>query len=79
MGEGWKRAVAATKATRKPSVIKGRDATSQLYRAVERYVTEKGGSVLVIGGIEIQSMANPSFNFKLAIQCTGKLPSVAAK
>ena len=31
-------------------IIKGRDPTSQLYRAVIRWIKSKGGSILVIGG-----------------------------
>lgn len=60
------------------SNIKGRDPISQLYRAVYRYVSCNGGSVAVIGGIQlIQWPTDASGNFTIAVKCTGKLPAFA--
>jgi hypothetical protein len=57
------------------SVLKGRDPTSQLYRAVIRYVESLGGSALVIGGVEIQSWPMEfDRTYRVAIRCTGKKP-----
>ena len=36
------------------SFIIGRDPIDQLYRAVERYVKSKGGSIVVIGEKQLQ-------------------------
>jgi hypothetical protein len=55
--------------------ITGRDPASQLYRAVVRYVESKGGSIFVIGGVQIQEWPGEfSGNFRLAVKCTGRKP-----
>lgn len=57
------------------SVITGRDPGSLLLRAVERYVMSKGGSVVVIGGIQVQTWPGEfSGNFTIGVKCTGKRP-----
>jgi hypothetical protein len=40
----------AKRRTKAKRVITGRDPTSQLYRAVQRYVEANNGSIVVIGG-----------------------------
>lgn len=57
--------------------ITGRDPTSQLYRAVIRYIESKGGSVLVIGGVQIQQWPGErELNFVLGVRCMGRKPKV---
>ena len=57
------------------SAIVSSDPISQLYRAVERYVTAHHGSVLVIGGIQLQEWPGEGeYNFSIAVKCTGKRP-----
>jgi hypothetical protein len=68
---------AKKKAPREPLDGK-RDPTSQLYRAVLRYVKSKGGNILVIGGVEIQEWSAGDAirgKFTLGIKCLGKRPS----
>ena len=70
----------AKPAKRKPRVklselITGRDSTSQLYRAVVRYVESKGGSIAVIGGVRVEEWPEERpLNFVLGIRCTGRKP-----
>lgn len=53
-----------------------RDPESQLYRAVRRYVESKGGSLLVIGGIETQQWPDDrALMFRVAVRCMGRKPS----
>lgn len=53
----------------------GRDPESQLLKAATRYIESKGGKVIVIGGLEIQTWPlDQKFNFKLAIRFTGLKP-----
>lgn len=55
--------------------IPGRDPVSQLYRAVKRYVESRGGSILVIGGIETQVWPEEfKYNFRLSVRCMGTKP-----
>ena len=77
-----KKAQAPAPHTRKPrkskQLISGRDPVSQLYRAVDRYVKSKGGSIVVIGGIQIQQWpGDASNNFVVAVKCMGRLPKFA--
>jgi hypothetical protein len=47
-----------------------------LYKAVDDYVKSLGGSVIVIGGIEVQEWpVDSQFEFKIAVRCLGKKPS----
>ena len=49
--------------------------TDNLYNAVRDYVEAKGGSVIVIGGIQIIQMPNDlKFNWGLNVRITGKKP-----
>jgi len=65
---------AKKKKTNKRPIL-GRDPTSQLYRAVIRYIESKGGSVLVIGGAQIQQWPGErEFNYVLGVRCTGRKP-----
>ena len=61
------------------SIIKGRDAISQLFRAVERYVAGNGGNVIVIGGIQIQEWPGEPHYFYVAVKCTGQVPKFAER
>lgn len=47
---------------------------SRLYEAVEDYVRENNGKVIVVGGIQIQQFDDKKFNFYVAVKCTGELP-----
>lgn len=62
---------------KKRDVLAGkRDPESQLYRAVRRYVESKGGSLVVIGGIETQEWPEDGrFKFRVAVKCMGKKPT----
>jgi hypothetical protein len=52
-----------------------KNATDRLYDAVIAYVEEKGGKILVIGGIEIQQFPEDlRNNYRIAIRFTGKKP-----
>jgi predicted ATP-grasp superfamily ATP-dependent carboligase len=60
----------------KQHAIKGRDLISQLYRAVVRYVNKNKGTVVVIGGIQIQHVPG-QHSYYVAVKVTGKVPSFA--
>lgn len=61
------------KKSRKPA-----DPIDALYTAVDAYVKSKGGSIVVIGGIQIQQWPGDlKFNYTVAIKCTGQLPKFA--
>jgi hypothetical protein len=63
---------------KKTGAITGRDPISQLYRAVLRYVQSSGGSIAVIGGVQIQKWPDEGrYNFTIAVKCTGIKPSFA--
>ncbi len=56
-------------------VLAGRSIEMQLYRAVRRYVQERGGKLLVIGGIEIQEWPEDRVGmFRVAVRVMGKKP-----
>ena len=58
----------------KPKVSKEID---DLYAAVNAYVKSIGGSIIVIGGIEIQEWPLDSeFKFRVAVHCLGLNPTV---
>lgn len=64
----------------KAKKIVGRDATSQLYRAVIRYVESKGGKLLVIGGVQVQEWPeDAAYKFRLAVGCLGRKPVLDVK
>ena len=60
----------------KKIVIKtGNKVVDKLYEAVRDYVESKGGSVVVIGGIQIVQMPDDlKYNWGLNIRITGKKP-----
>lgn len=62
---------------KKRDVLAGkRDPTSQLYRAVRRYVESKGGNILVIGGVQVEQWPGEGkFKFVLGVRCMGRKPS----
>lgn len=65
--------------SRKPrkvrDVLEGRDPTMQLYRAVRRYVQSKGGSLLMIGGIEVQEWpGDGKAMYRVAVRLLGRKP-----
>ena len=46
-----------------------------LYKAVQEYIEDADGSVVVIGGVEIIKMPlDLKYNYRLAIRITGQLP-----
>jgi hypothetical protein len=46
-----------------------------LYEAVAQYIEKNGGSVIVIGGIEIQQWPHdPMGKFRVAVSLLGKIP-----
>ena len=52
-----------------------KNGVAALYNAVQQYVKANGGSVVAIGGVEVQHWpGEPEYNFRLAIRCTGKRP-----
>lgn len=52
-----------------------RDPGTSLLRAVKRYVESKGGSILVIGGIEVQKyLSEGEFKYRVAVRCMGRSP-----
>lgn len=64
---------------RKRDVLAGRAPDLQLYRAVRRYVQSKGGSITVIGGIEIQEWPGDGVGkFRVAVKILGRRPPPAA-
>lgn len=53
------------------------DIIDDLYLAVQQYVESKGGSVVVIGGVQVQQWPNDlEHNFTIGIRCMGKKPTV---
>lgn len=52
-----------------------KDAVDRLYAATAEYVKEKGGGILVIGGVQISD--NGSGRFGVIVNCLGKLPKFA--
>lgn len=60
------------KKTKKPKSITDID---KLYKAVQAYVENRGGKLIVIGGIEIQKRPmDNEFVFRVAVKCMGKQP-----
>lgn len=60
-----------------PVVLAGRDPTTQLYRAVKRYVESKGGSIVVIGGVSLQQWPEDNTGvFHLAVKFMGRKPEL---
>lgn len=52
-----------------------RDPESQLYRAVRRFVLARGGSLVVIGGINtIELPDDRAMIFHVAVKCMGRKP-----
>lgn len=68
----------STKKAKKPEKrfpMLGRSVHDRLYRAVVNYVEAHGGKLLVIGGVEVQSMpGDRPGNFRIAVRCTGNAP-----
>lgn len=59
--------------------ITGRDPTSQLYRAIIRYVESKKGSILVIGGVQVEQWpGDGEFKFVVGVRCMGRKPKANA-
>lgn len=56
-------------------MIRKSDGFERLYKAILQYVKANGGTVVAIGGVEVQHWpGEPEYNFRLAIRCTGKRP-----
>ena len=59
----------------KKEIKTGNKVTDELYEAVRNYIESKGGSVVVIGGIQIVQMPDDlKFNWGLNVRVTGKKP-----
>jgi hypothetical protein len=66
-----------TKRTVKRDVLAGRAPDLQLYRAVRRYVQSLGGSIVVIGGIEVQEWPEDSEHcYRVAVRVLGRKPTL---
>ena len=64
-----------SRASRKRDVLAGNTPDLQLYRGVRRYVESLGGSVIVIGGIEIQEWPDdPAGKYRVAVSVLGRRP-----
>ncbi len=60
--------------------LKNGDVTDRLYAAVAEYIEDKGGSVAVIGGIQIQEWpGEASLKFTVGIKCIGRKPTFKGK
>src|SRR5262249_28158896 len=57
------------------SLARRRDPIDRLYAAVARYVKAKGGSVVVIGGIQCEELGG--YRYAIKVQCTGRKPDYA--
>ena len=63
------------KARKADPLLGKRDKTSQLYRAVRRWVEEGGGSVMVMGGVvTIEWPGDGIGKFTVGIKCLGRKP-----
>lgn len=64
------------KARAKADPLAGRSPEMQLYRAVRRYATSLGGSIVVIGGVEVQTWpSDPDGVYRVAVKCLGRVPT----
>lgn len=62
-------------AKKKRDPLAGRAPDMQLYRAVRRYVESLDGSIVVIGGIEVQEWpGDPQGKFRVAVNVLGRKP-----
>ena len=65
--------------SRKRDALAGRDPTMQLYRSIRLYVESNGGSLVVIGGIEVQQWpGEPEHAYKVAVKVMGRKPEFTA-
>jgi hypothetical protein len=65
-----------TKKKKRDPLAGDRTPTGQLYRAVRRYVESKGGTILVIGGVQVEQWPGMSeLNFVLGVRCMGRKPT----
>lgn len=63
----------------KRDVLAGSTPDLQLYRGVRRYVQHLGGSVVVIGGIEVQEWPSDGAGmYRVAVRVVGRKPTRAA-
>jgi hypothetical protein len=54
-----------------------RDPSSQLFRAVRRFVDHHGGNVLVIGDIQVQRWPEDfALTYRIGVKCTGRAPNI---
>jgi len=61
--------------TRSKGRLSGRDPTSQLYRAIIRYVESRKGSIIVIGGVQIEQWpGDGEFKYVVGVRCMGRKP-----
>lgn len=50
------------------------DPDHNVLAAVSNFVKARGGTVLVVGGIEIQDWQDGVGKFRVAVHCTGRAP-----
>jgi len=51
------------------------DDTDELYLAIQKYIENRGGKVVVIGGVEIQQYpTDKDFTYYIAVKITGHRP-----
>ena len=59
----------------KRKIKTGKDDTDILYEAVRAYIENRGGSVVVIGGIALVQESPLKYNYGLMVRVTGKKPT----
>lgn len=59
----------------KREIDAGDPAVDRLYEAVVAYVEDRGGAVLVVGGIEVQQRSR-KYNFGINIRLMGRPPEL---
>ena len=60
------------------SMVTGRKPIDALYRGVIRYVEANGGSLLVVGGVQVLEWpGDPKAKFSIVVKCMGEKPRFA--
>lgn len=58
----------------KPRKLSTSIAADRLLRAAGRFIEAHGGAAVVAGGIQIHQEPGETFNFRLSIKITGRVP-----
>ena len=62
------------------NIKKIEDDTNKLYKAIQEYVEDRGGKVVVIGGVEIQQWPDDKeYRFYVAVKVTGRKPKLISE